>query len=240
MREGRPAGQNEDSHPVIARRTLQEEAGKPELDPQSRQWLDLLGSQGRSHDLALERLHELLLRIARFAVSQRAPPHLRGDEAEDIALQAADDALIRILACLNDYRGASRFTTWACKFALLEAAVEVRKRAWQARELPLEAMHWADIPAVSGAPEEQAENAEVLKALQRALDDVLTPYQRAVFVAAALNNVPIDVLAARFATSRGAIYKSLHDARQKLRAHLTANGLGREGWTYNSNREPPP
>ena len=213
----------------MARRTPNE-AGTRDLDPQSRQWLELLRSQGRRHDLALERLHELLLRMARFTVSQRAPPHLRGDGAEDIALQAADNALVRILACLNDYRGASRFTTWACKFALLEAAVELRRRAWQAKELPMEASGWAEIATATGTPDEQAENAELLNALQRALNDVLTPYQRAVFVAAALNSVPIDVLAARFATTRGAVYKTLHDARRKLRAHLVANGLGREGW----------
>jgi RNA polymerase sigma-70 factor (ECF subfamily) len=237
MREGWPAGEQRASDAVIAQRTAV--AVRQEFDPQSRAWLDLLRSQGRRRDAGVERLHQLLLRMARFAVSKRAPPHLRGDEAEDIALQATDNALVRILACLDDYRGASRFTTWAYKFALLEAAVELRKRAWQARELPLAAAVWAEIPTVSGAPDEQAENAELLAALRRALDEVLTPYQRAVFVAAALNSVPIDVLADRFATSRGAVYKSLHDARRKLRAHLSENGLAPDGWTDAPPREPP-
>ena len=108
------------------------------LDGESRDWLRDLRSCGATKDEAVARLHELLLRAARFEVSRRrgALPHVRGDELDDIGLEAADDALMSVLRRLDDFRGASRFTTWAYKFALLEAAVKLRKRAWQGREVP--------------------------------------------------------------------------------------------------------
>jgi RNA polymerase sigma-70 factor (ECF subfamily) len=65
----------------------------------------------------------------------------------------------------------------------------------------------------------------LLATLQQAIADVLTPHQRRVLVALALNGVPIDVLAERLSTDRGALYKTLHDARRKLRKHLAAQGL---------------
>src|SRR5215204_1716811 len=115
------------------------------LDDDSRAWLRDLRSQGRTKDEAVARLHALLLRAARFECARRRPalPHLRGDDLDDIANQAADDALVSVLARLDDYRGASRFTTWVYKFALLEAAVKLRKRSWQGREVPLEPETWS-------------------------------------------------------------------------------------------------
>src|SRR5829696_10502030 len=93
---------------------------------------------------AVRRLHELLLRAARFEVGRRrgALSYVRGEELDDLANQAADDALMAVLGKLDDYRGASRFTTWAYKFALLEAGVKLRRRAWQEREVVLEPDDW--------------------------------------------------------------------------------------------------
>ena len=89
-----------------------------------------LRAEGRVRELAVERLHTLLVRAARFEVARRlaALPALGGDELDDIAQQAADDALVSVLRRLDDFRGESRFTTWAYKFALLEAAVKLRRR----------------------------------------------------------------------------------------------------------------
>ena len=133
-----------------------------------------------------------------------------------------------ILRKLHSYRGDSRFTTWAYKFALLEAAVKLRRRAWQGREVPLEPETWSLFAAGGLEPGESAEHNELLGTLQRAINDVLTPHQRRVLVALALNGVPIDVLAERLNTSRGALYKTLHDARRKLRLHLEELGLSLE------------
>ena len=197
------------------------------IDLESRRWLRSLRAEGREHEDAVVRLHALLLRAARFEVARRRPtlPHLRGDDLDDIAHQAADDALVSVLARLDSFRGASRFTTWAYKFALLEAAVKLRRRAWQGRELPLEPESWALFSGTGLVPDEEAEQSELLTELQRGIESALTPHQRRVLVALALNGVPIDVLAERLETTRGALYKTLHDARRKLRAYLEEQGL---------------
>ena len=202
------------------------------LDDESREWLRTLGATGAVRDEAIGRLHALLLRAARFEVARRRPmlPHLRGNELDEIALEAADDALMSVLARLQDFRGASRFTTWVYKFALLEAAVKLRRRAWQGRDVPLEPETWSLFSSTALEPDDEAEQSELLAALQRAIDEVLTPHQRRVLVALALNGVPIDVLAERLNTTRGALYKTLHDARRKLRGHLEETGLAVEAW----------
>jgi RNA polymerase sigma-70 factor (ECF subfamily) len=202
------------------------------LDDESREWLSSLRATGAVREAAIARLHALLLRAARFEVARRRPtlPHLRGNELDEIAFEAADDALMSVLARLDDFRGASRFTTWVYKFALLEAAVKLRRRAWQGREVPLEAETWDLFASSALEPGEQAEQTELLATIQRAIDEVLTAHQRRVLVALALNGVPIDVLAERLNTSRGALYKTLHDARRKLRSHLEGSGLALETW----------
>jgi RNA polymerase sigma-70 factor (ECF subfamily) len=202
-------------------------AAKTLLDPESREWLRCLHADGAVKDDAVARLHALLLRAARFEVARRRPtlPHLRGNELDDIATEAADDALMSVLKRLDDFRGASRFTTWVYKFALLEAAVKLRKRSWQGREVPLEPESWSLFASAGLEPDAELEQSELLATLQRAIAEVLTPHQRRVLVALALNGVPIDVLAERLNTTRGALYKTLHDARRRLRKHLKECGL---------------
>lgn len=198
------------------------------MDRESGLWLERLRVVGPERDAALTQLHALLLRAARFEVGRRhaGSAHLRGGDQDDLAQQSADDALVAILGKLDDFRGESRFTTWAYKFALYEAAAKVRKRAWQGREIPLEAETW---PLIAddhqSTPEQGAETAELLAAVQDGIESQLTRHQREVLVAIALNDVPIDVLAERLNTTRGALYKTIHDARQKLRTALAAQGL---------------
>jgi RNA polymerase sigma-70 factor, ECF subfamily len=164
----------------------------------------------RNEDAVAE-LHALLLRAARFEL------HRRGAADDDLAMEAADDALLAVLAKLDTFRGASRFTTWAYKFALLEAGVKARRRAWRGREIPIDEERWPEIPDRGLSAQERLEQEELLRALQRAVHSDLTPHQREVFCALALNGVPIDVLAERLGSTRGALYKTLHDARRKLR-----------------------
>ncbi len=200
------------------------------LDEESRAWLRDLRSEGSTRDEAIVRLHALLLRAARFEIARRRPtmPHLRGADLDDLAFQAADDALMSVLRRLDDFRGASRFTTWVYKFGLLEAAVKLRKRAWQGREIPLEHETWDLFASAGLEPAAEAEQSELLQTLQTAIGEVLTPHQRRVLLALAVDGVPIDVLADRLDTTRGALYKTLHDARRKLRRHLDDTGLGLE------------
>ena len=196
---------------------------------ESREWLRSLRAEGPARGTRRSRgCTRCCSARPRFEVARRRPalPHLRGDDLDDIANQAADDALISVLRRLDDFRGASRFTTWVYKFALLEAAVKLRKRAWQGRELPLEPEAWSLVRRAAGpARTRRSSRASCSRRCSRRSATMLTPHQREVLVALALNGVPIDVLAERLGTTRGALYKTLHDARQKLREHLAERGL---------------
>jgi len=196
-------------------------------DAESRAWVSGLAIDGSGGQEARARLHELLLRAARFELNRRrgSHPHLRGGDLDDLAHQAAGDAMMAVLGKLDSYRGESRFSTWAYKFALLEAAVKLRRRAWQGREIPLEPEHWAVLAGSGESPESSAESRELLGSVAEAVETVLSPHQREVLVAIALNGVPIDVMAERLSTTRGALYKTVHDARKKLRVHLADRGL---------------
>jgi RNA polymerase sigma-70 factor (ECF subfamily) len=200
-------------------------AAAPPLDRESREWLRDLRAGGATAEQAVARLHALLLRAATFEVARRRSvlPHVRTD-TDEVALEAADDALISVCARLDDFRGDSRFTTWAYKFALLEAATKLRRRAWQARELPTPASGMNLFADMKLQPDVALEQRELVETVREGIED-LTSQQRDVLVAVALNEVPIDVLAERRGTSRGALYKTLHDARVKLRRHVSAAGL---------------
>src|SRR5215218_10783092 len=167
--------------------------------PTDTPWVDRLRADGTEGQVAIAELHDLLAKAARFEVERRAAelPHLRGGDLEDLAQQAADDALVAVLRKLGDFRGEARFTTWAYKFALLEAAVKVRRRAWQGREVPLEDEAWATLADAGTRPGGAAERGELFAALREEIEGSLSTHQREVFVAATLNDVPIDVLAER-------------------------------------------
>jgi RNA polymerase sigma-70 factor, ECF subfamily len=213
--------------PVTVMRSLSEAPLTLGPDAESRAWLGELRADGGRGEDARRRLHDLLLRAARFEIGRRrgALPHLRGGDFDDLAHQAANDAMLAILSKLDSYRGESRFTTWAYKFALLEAAVKLRRRAWQGREIPLEPGDWSRFADPGGSPALSAESHEVMGSIGNAFQRELSPHQREVLIAVAVNGVPIDVLAERLSTSRGALYKTIHDARKKLRAHLADAGL---------------
>jgi RNA polymerase sigma-70 factor (ECF subfamily) len=178
-------------------------------------------------EAAVAELHALLLRAARFEVQRRLGPSggVSAAELADLAEQSADDALMAILAKLEEFRGESRFTTWAYKFALYEAAAKCRRRSWREREVQLEPERWPALVDPGQGVEDISEARATLAALAEAIDQDLTPHQRTVVVALILNEVPIDVLAERLGSSRGALYKALHDARRNLRAALVARGL---------------
>jgi len=168
------------------------------------------------------RLHDLLLRAARHEL-QRRRGGLAGPELDDLAQQCADDATMNVLARLDDFRGLSRFTTWAYKFAIFEVSGKLARHAW--RHHPPSEQDWERLPdALTPRPGEAAERREQLAALAQAIEHDLTDRQREVFVAVALNEVPIDVLALQLDSNRNAVYKNLFDARRRLRASLAAAG----------------
>src|SRR5260370_24534578 len=197
------------------------------LDPESAEWLQGLAGTGRLREAALARLHAMLVRVARGEV-QRAGPRLRitGPELDDLACQAAADALLAITGKRGQFRGESRFTTWAYKFVILEVSSKIGRHFWRHPSVPLGTEDWDRLPDVFGFdPAREAEWRDLLAALRRAVDNELTPRQREVFVAIVVNQVSLDALVAELASSRNAIYKMMFDARRKLRAALTADGF---------------
>src|SRR5215470_7047597 len=202
------------------------------LDPDSAGWLRVLADTGPQREEALARLHEMLVRTARREVARRGPRlRLTGPELDDLAYQAAADALVAITSKLGQFRGESRFTTWAYKFVIFEVSAKIGRHFWRHPSVRLDADGWERLPDRFGFdPAQEAEWRDLLAALRRAVDEELTVRQRRVFVAIVLNSVPLDALVIELASNRNAIYKTLFDARRKLRAALAANGyIGDDG-----------
>jgi RNA polymerase sigma-70 factor (ECF subfamily) len=202
------------------------------LDAESAEWLQALAGTGPQREAALARLHEMLVRIARGEARRRGPRlRITGPELDDLAYQAAADALVAITSKLGQFRGESRFTTWAYKFVIFEVSAKIGRHFWRHPGVPLDAEEWDRLPDRFGFdPAREAEWRDLLAAVHRAVDEKLTARQRAVFVAIVLNNVPLDTLVVELASNRNAIYKTLFDARRKLRAALVANGyMGHPG-----------
>jgi RNA polymerase sigma-70 factor, ECF subfamily len=196
------------------------------IDPESAGWMYALTCTGAEREAALTRLHELLVRIARGEVGRRAPRlRITGPELDDLAYQAAADALLAITAKIGQFRGESRFTTWAYKFVIFEVSAKVGRHFWRHPGVPLDAEDWERLPDRFGFdPARESERRDLLAALRLAVDEELTPRQREVFVAIVVNEVPLDALVVQLGSNRNAIYKMMFDARRKLRAALAANG----------------
>jgi RNA polymerase sigma-70 factor (ECF subfamily) len=146
--------------------------------------------------------------------------------AGDLTYQAAADAMVAILAKLGTFRGESRFTTWAYRFVVLEVSAKLGRHYWRRHPAAvLEAQDWERLPDRFGVdPGEHVQRVQLVAAVRQAVDEVLTEHQRALFVAVVVNAVPLDALAECLGLSRNAIYKSVFDARRKIRAHLVAHG----------------
>ena len=196
------------------------------LDPESAEWLRVLAGTDPRREAALARLHKMLLRIAHGEVRRRGPRlRVTGPELDDLAYQAAADALVAITGKLGQFRGESRFTTWAYKFVIFEVSAKIGRHFWRNPAVALDAEDWDRLPDRFGfGPAREAEWRDLLAALRRAVDEQLTAHQRMVFVAIVLNGVPLDTLVIELDSNRNAIYKTLFDARRKLRAALVANG----------------
>jgi RNA polymerase sigma-70 factor, ECF subfamily len=197
------------------------------LDDASAAWVSALTSTGAERETALIRLHDLLVRIAAAELGRRQERSgVTGPELDDLAHQAAADAMLAILAKLDTFRGESRFTTWAYRFVILEVSSKLGRHYWVRHPAAsMQEAGWERLPDRLGMdPADQAEHAEMVAVLRKAIDETLTEHQRQLFVALVLNGVPIDALADRLGTNRNAIYKATFDARRKIRAFLVANG----------------
>jgi len=196
------------------------------LDEDSARWVDNLSSDGRGRETAIARLHEMLLRAARNELRRRASVlRISGPELDDLAYQATADAVIAITAKLSTFRGESRFTTWAYRFVILEVSSKVGRHFWVRPSVSVDVEQWDQLPDRFGVdPARVPESQELAAEIRRAVDEDLTAWQRRVFVAIVVQEIPLDALVDQLGSTRNAIYKTLFDARRKLRAVLAANG----------------
>jgi RNA polymerase sigma-70 factor, ECF subfamily len=196
------------------------------FDPDSGQWIRELSGAGPQREAALARLHDLLLRIARNELQRRGSRlRITGPELDDLGYQAAADALLAIIVKLGQFRGESKFTTWAYKFVILEVSAKIGRHFWATPAVPMDAEDWERLPDRLGLdPARETERRELAGAVRRAVDEQLTLRQRQIFVALVINGVPMDALVAELGSTRNAIYKTMFDARRKLRDALAANG----------------
>ena len=199
------------------------------LDPASAEWIAVLTGPEAEREQGWSRLHAMLLRVALRELRRRRAGGalwVAGVELDDLAHQAAADAMLAILHKLESFRGESRFTTWTYRFVILEVSAKLGRHYWQVHpHVPLEAESWERLPdRFAVDPGEHAERAELVQAVRHAVDHALTDHQRRLFVAIVVEQTPLDALAHQLGTNRNAIYKTIFDARRKIRAYLEANG----------------
>jgi RNA polymerase sigma-70 factor, ECF subfamily len=210
--------------PLSAAMSASGPLGPPGTDVDSEDWVAALATPGPAQDDAMRGLHALMVRAAAHQVwrMRAALPDPSPHAVDDLANQAADEAMTALLGKLHTFEGRSRFSTWAFKFAILQAATEVRRIQWQHREVELRDLE-VEAPAHEG-PDHAAETRDLGAAVARAMRTTLTPHQRRIAIALLIDGVPIDVLAERLGSTRGALYKTVHDVRARLRAELVATG----------------
>jgi RNA polymerase sigma-70 factor, ECF subfamily len=196
------------------------------LDSESAEWVRVLSAAGPEHDAAVVRLHAALLGVARAELRRRAARSgLAGPELDDLAYQAAADCVVAVVAKIGQFRGESRFITWAYRFVIFDVATKLGRHFWREPRAAMESEDWEGLPDRLGFDAaRQAEWRDLITALRRAVDEELTPHQRRIFVEIVLRDVPLDALVVKLGSNRNAIYKSLFDARRKLRRALAANG----------------
>lgn len=197
-----------------------------QFDQESAAWVRELTPGAPTREAAVTRLHGLLLRVTRAEASRRrgSLPERGQEEVDDLCQQAASDAVLAILRKLAGFRGDARFTTWACKFAILEISTRLRRHIWRHRRIDTDERIWDKLADSVPLALTTLQRNETLELLQQAIREQLTDHQRRVFQAVVLDQVPIDVLAERLGSSRGALYKMVHDARSKLRRALARAG----------------
>jgi RNA polymerase sigma-70 factor, ECF subfamily len=213
-------------HTIRTVSTEPAQPGRVMHDFESKDWIEQLRSGHPRQEETVRKLHGVLVRVAVHELSRRHGQlgSIAGPEFDDLAQQAADDALMNIMRKLDEFRGLSRFTTWAYKFVIFEVSSKVARHAWQRQPPGGEQLDWEQLPdSLTPRPDDSLEQREQLEVLASAIGQ-LTERQREVFVAIALNDVPIDVLALQLGSNRNAVYKNLFDARRTLRKRLGAAG----------------
>jgi RNA polymerase sigma-70 factor (ECF subfamily) len=194
-----------------------------EEDPQD--WVQALRSEPSGREAAQARLNELLLQAARSEANRRWSRAAAEVEPGDLAIEAATAAVLAIASDLDGYSGGTRFMTWACKYVIYRLSDAAGRRFWHSAP-PAEELDWKRLATRPGAPAADSIHwREIRAALGRAVDDELTANQRAVFIAVTLGDLAAEALTSGLGPSRNAIYQALFEARRKVAARLTAEGI---------------
>lgn len=198
------------------------------------EWLHELGASGAIQAAAIEELRPYLLRAALYSLHQNARglAQLTSDAIEQIAEDCAQDAVLAILKQLPEFRGDSRFTTWAYRFAVNMALTAARRESW--KQVSLDQLFdesdspqwpmWDARPELD--PDQVALRAEVWTAVREVIARDLTDRQRQVLKAIVFDETPMDEVVRQLESNRNAIYKLLHDSRRKVKERLEARGFG--------------
>lgn len=191
----------------------------------SQEWLDDL--QGENSAQAIEDLREVLLRGLRAALSARIRQDI-GFVLEDFV----QDALLKILDNLHTFRGESKFTTWALKIAIHVAYSELRRQRW--KDISMQDLMTSEdgseyTPAFltdpEATPEEQATRLSMVEFVNRMITEELTERQRTALTAIMIRGMPLAEVAERMGSNRNAMYKLIHDARQRLQKKMVESGI---------------
>ncbi|HXH82038.1 MAG TPA: sigma-70 family RNA polymerase sigma factor [Candidatus Tectomicrobia bacterium] len=198
------------------------------------EWLSALRSSGAEQADAISDLRAHVLRAALYSLrrSRGSLASLGSTEINQLAEDCAQEAVLAILGRLDEFRGESRFTTWAYSFAVNIALVAARRERW--KRVPLDAILERPVPdewtigesRTAPDPQRIAMQKEMLAAIREAIDRGLTDRQRQALKAIVFEGVPLDELVRHWGSNRNAVYKLLHDARRKLKAHLADRGFG--------------
>jgi RNA polymerase sigma-70 factor (ECF subfamily) len=189
------------------------------------QWIEGLSRTGAAHERTCEELHGILFRAARREARQRAI-YLRvtGPDLDDLACQAASDALLLIIRKFRDFRGESRFTTWATGFVVFQVIAKLRQHVRRYRSstsLPPEL--WEELPAAHPSPDLEAEARDLARVVLQAVDSHLTAGQRTVFLGLVRGATPA-ALAGELELNANAVHQTMFRARRSLRHQLTTQG----------------
>jgi len=197
-------------------------------------WLtELVSDDTQVQTAAINDLRTRLKRSILYYLSQDRSDlrDLSGQELERMADDLSQDATLRVIDNMQSFRGESKFTTWANRIAIRMAISDLRRARYKdfsLDDLTAEGEIFPNSASDTGAPpspEKSVERDDVLAKINRAIDEALTDRQKQALVAVAIQGVPMDIVAEQMGSNRNALYKLIHDARRKLRAHMEQQGL---------------
>jgi len=187
-------------------------------DRDNNQWIEALQAEGPLRAAALSDLRGLLLIGLKTALKSRS------DFVDSLLDDFVQDSLVRILRSLDQFQNRSRFVTWATAVAIRVGLTELRKRRW--RDVSLERLvadtGFEPSAAVETTPDRESQ--PIIAAMYRIIGSDLTEKQRTVLLAE-IKGMAQEEIARQMGSSRNALYKLSHDARQRLKQGLEKAGF---------------